>query len=269
MRLSRYGIVPKLKRRKIQEAIASGKRMDGRGLEDLREIVVKTGVLEKAEGSAEVHLGSTWVLVGVKIKVGEPFEDTPDEGVLICNAEFVPIASPAFEPGPPDENSIELARVVDRGLRSAEVVDFAKLCLISGEKVYVIHVDLYILNHDGNLIDASAIAAIAAMRNAMKLVYEVKDGETVLTEKKEQLEVGGTPVAVTMVKIGDSIIVDPSADEEEVMDARLTLTVDDDGKICAIQKRGSEGLSLDEIKKSINLAIEKAPEIRSKVTGSG
>ena len=267
--MSSYGVISRLKRRKIQEAVATGKRMDGRGLEDLREIDVKIGVLEKAEGSAEVHLGSTRVLVGVKIGVGPPFEDTPDEGVLICNAEFVPIASPAFEPGPPDENSIELARVVDRGLRSAEVFDFAKLGLISEEKVYVIHVDLYILNYDGNLIDASAIAAITALRNTMKPVYEVKDGETVLTEKKEPLDVRKTPVAVTMVKIGDSLIVDPSADEEEVMDSRLTITVDDDGKICAIQKRGSEGLTLDEIKKSVNLAVEKAPEMRSKITGSG
>ena len=263
----RFGIVPRLKRKKIQETIASGKRMDGREPEDYREIVVKSKVLEKAEGSAEVHLGSTRVMVGIKIKCGAPFEDTPDEGVLICNAEFVPIASPAFEPGPPGEDSIELARVVDRGLRSAEVFDFSKLSIIPGKHVYVINVDIYILNHAGNLIDASAIAALAALRDTMKPIYEVKDGEVLITDRKEPLEVKRMPVAVTIVKIGDSLIIDSSADEEEVMDARLTMTVDEDGNICAIQKSGSHGLTTEEIRKTINIAVEKAPEIRNKITG--
>jgi len=264
----RHGIVPRLKRKKIQEAVTSGKRMDGRELDDYREIVVKLGVIEKAEGSAEVFLGDTRVMVGVKIKCGAPFEDTPDEGVIICNAEFVPIASPNFEPGPPREESIELARVVDRGLRSAEVVDFSKLAIIPGKHVYVINVDIYILNHAGNLIDASAIAALAALRETMKPIYKVKDGEILLTDKKEPLKAEKMPVAVTMVKIGDSIILDPSADEEEVMDARLTMTVDEDGNICTIQKSGSYGLTLEEIEKALNIAVEKAPGIRSKITGN-
>jgi len=265
---SRHGIIPRLKRKKIQEAVASGKRMDGRGLEDYREIAIRTNVIEKAEGSAEVYLGDTRVLVGIKIGVGKPFDDTPDEGVLICNAEFVPIASPNFEPGPPKENSIELARVVDRGLRSAGVVDFSKLCIIPGERVYLIFVDLYILNYAGNLIDASAIAAITALRSAMKPVYKVEDGKVVPTDEKEPLEVVKTPVAVTMAKIGDSLVLDPLADEEEVTDERLTVTFDDEGNICTIQKSGSTGMTLDEIKKAVEIASEKAPDIRGKIMES-
>jgi len=264
----RHGIVPRLKRKKIQEAVTSGKRMDGRELEDYREIVVKSNVIEKAEGSAEVFLGDTRVMVGIKIKCGAPFEDTPNDGVIICNAEFVPIASPNFEPGPPREESIELARVVDRGLRSAEVVDFSKLAIIPGKHVYVINVDIYILNHAGNLIDAAAIAALAALRGTMKPVYEVKDGEVLLTDKKKPLKAEKMPVAVTLVKIGDSLILDPSADEEEVMDARLTVTIDEDGNVCTIQKSGTYGLTLEEIGKAINIAVEKATEIRSKITGN-
>ncbi len=262
---SRHNIVSRLKRKKIKEVITSGKRMDGRSLEDYREIVVKTGVLEKAEGSAEVLLGNTRVLVGVKIGIGHPFEDTPDKGVLMCNAEFTPIASPNFEPGPPREQSIELARVVDRGLRSAEIVDFSKLSLIPGKQVYLIHVDLYVLNYDGNLIDASALAAIAALKVAKRPVYKVEEGEIKLTKRKQSLKVRKTPVAVTLVKIDDTLLVDPSADEEEVMDARLTVTLDEDENVCAIQKSGSEGFTPDEIKKCIKIALEKAAENRQKL----
>ncbi len=264
----RGGIVSRLKRKKIQEVVTAGKRMDGRSLEDYREIELKTGVLEKAEGSAEVRLGKTWVLAGVKIGVGTPFEDTPELGVLICNAEFTPVAHPTFEPGPPDEESIELARVVDRGLRSAEVLDFGELSLIPGKQVYLVYVDLYILNYDGNLIDASALAAIAALKTATRPVYEVKEGETIPTKKSKPLKVLKEPVSVTMVKIGDSLIVDPSADEEEVMDMRLTITLDEDGNVCTIQKSGSEGITMDEIKKGAQIAKEKAATNRKLIKGT-
>jgi exosome complex component RRP42 len=60
---------------------------------------VEQGIIEKAEGSARVLLGKTEVMAGVKIETGEPFPDTPNEGVLTVNAELVPLASPTFEPG--------------------------------------------------------------------------------------------------------------------------------------------------------------------------
>jgi len=263
---SRHGIVSRLKQKKIHEVIASGKRMDGRGLDEYRDIVVKTGVMEKSHGSAEVYLGKTRVLVGVKVEVGRPFEDTPDKGVLICNAEFTPIAHPTFEPGPPRAPSIELARVVDRGLRSAKILEFDKLVLIEGSKVYMVFVDLYVLSYDGNLIDASALAAIAALRTTIRPVHNVKDGKIEPTKKTKALKIRKEPLAVTMAKIGNSLIVDPTADEEEVMDARLTISLDEDGNVCTLQKAGTEGFTLDEIKKALNLAKDKAAELREKLT---
>ena len=113
-----------------------------------REIKIEQGLIERAEGSARVLLGKTEVLVGVKVETGEPFSDTPNEGVLTVNAELVPIASPNFEAGPPDENSIELARVVDRGIRESKAIDNEKLCIEPGKKVFVVFVDVYVLNHE-------------------------------------------------------------------------------------------------------------------------
>ncbi|UCH56603.1 MAG: exosome complex protein Rrp42 [Candidatus Bathyarchaeota archaeon] len=261
----RYGIVSKLKRKKIHEVVASGNRMDGRGLEEYREIVVRPNAMEKADGSAEVYLGKSRVLVGVSVEIGKPFEDTPAKGVLICNAEFTPIAHPTFEPGPPKDDSIELARVVDRGLRSAEILDFDKLCLIEGSDVYLVFVDLYVLSYDGNLIDASAMGAIEALRNTKMQVYKVKEGKLELTKRTQALKLLSEPLAVTIAKIGENLVVDPTADEEEVMDARLTITLDENGNVCTIQKARSEGFTMEEIKKALSLAQEKSAEIREKL----
>jgi len=265
--MSRNSIVSHLKQRKIGEVLATGKRMDGRGFEEFRELTIKRNPLVKSEGSAEVYLGKTHVMIGVKVGAGTPFEDTPDEGVLMTNAEFTPIANAAWEPGPPSEGSIELARVVDRGIRSAELLDTKGLCVIVGKLVQIVYVDLYVLNYDGNLIDACSAGALAALMGAMKPVYSVVDGVGKPTGEKVPLTVRKKPIAISVAKIGDSFLLDPTADEEDVMGARLTVTFDEDGNVCTMQKSGSEGLTLDEAKKCINMAGAKAAEIRAKATG--
>ncbi|HDN05872.1 exosome complex protein Rrp42 [Candidatus Bathyarchaeota archaeon] len=258
-------IVVRVKQKQIARLIAKGKRLDGRGLTDYREIKVEQGVVERAEGSARVLLGKTEVMAGVKIEVGQPFSDTPNEGVLTVNAELVPLASPTFEPGPPDENSIELARVVDRGIRESKAIDLEKLCIEPGKKVFVVFVDVYVLNHDGNLIDASAMAALGALLNTKVFNYEYKDGEVKIKSGFTPLPLRKHPIAVTFAKINDTLVVDPWLEEERVMDARITLTIDDDGDICAIQKGGSGYFSPKQVLEAAKIAKEKAEEIRKKL----
>jgi exosome complex component RRP42 len=202
-------------------------------------------------------------MVGVKVGTGTPFEDTPDEGVLMTNAELTPIANASWEPGPPSENSIELARVVDRGLRSADTLNTKDLCIIPGKLVQIVYVDLYVLNYDGNLIDACGAGAIAALLGAKKPAYS--EGKP--TGVKVPLTVCKMPIPISIIKIGDNFIMDPTADEEDVMGVRLTVTFDEDGHLCTMQKSGSEGLTPDEIKKCINMAKAKAPQLRAKAIG--
>ncbi len=258
-------VVARVKKQQIAQLMSQGKRLDGRELNDYREIQVEMGIIEKAEGSARVLLGKTEVLVGVKIEVGKPFPDTPNEGVLTVNVELVPLASPTFEPGPPREGAIELARVVDRGVRESKAIEIAKLCLEPGKKVLVVFIDVYVLNHDGNLIDASAIAALAALLNAKMHNYEIEEGEVKIKPGYTPLPIRNYPVAVTFAKINGKLAVDPWLEEEQVMDARLTMTIEKDGKICAIQKGESVYYTKEEILEVARMAKEKASVIRKLV----
>lgn len=258
-------LLTRVKQKQIAQMIDAGKRLDGRGLTDYREFTIEEGLIERAEGSARIRLGKTEVLVGVKIETGEPFPDTPNEGVLTVNTELVPLASPAFEPGPPDENSIELARIVDRGIRESKAVYSDKLVIEAGKKVFVIFVDIYVLNHDGNLIDASALAAVAALTNTKMPNYEVEDGEVKTKTGYSPLPLKNHPITVTIAKVNDKLIVDPSAEEEQVLDARISMAIDDDGNICAIQKGCSGFFTPQEILAASKIAQEKATEIRKKL----
>jgi len=258
-------LLTRVKQKQIAQQIEAGKRLDGRGLTDYRELTVEEGLIERAEGSARVHLGKTEVLVGVTIENGEPFSDTPNDGVLTVNAELVPLAYPSFEPGPPDENSIELARIVDRGIRESKAIDTAKLCIEPGKKVFVVFVDIYVLNHDGNMIDASALAAVSALVNTKMPNYEIEDGEVKEKTGYSPLPLKSHPITVTIAKINDKLIVDPGIEEEQVMDARISMAINDEGNICAIQKGGAGFFSPQKILEASKLAQEKSAELRKKL----
>jgi len=258
-------MIVRVKQKQIAELMSTGRRLDGRDLNEYRQIGMEMGFVEKAEGSARVLLGKTEVLVGIKIEVGEPFPDTPSEGVLTVSAELVPLASPLFEPGPPNENAIELARVVDRGVRESKAIDLEKLCLEPGKRVLVVFIDVYVLNHDGNLIDASALAALAALVNAKMPKYEIEEGEIKVKPGYIPLPIRNHPIAVTFAKINGKLAIDPSLEEEQVMDARLTITIEKDGKICSIQKGETGHFSMEQVLQAAKIAREKAVDLRKLV----
>lgn len=257
-----YTILSTLKRESILSLLKKGERIDGRALDEFREIKIETGVIGKAEGSALVQLGDTKVIVGVKTEIGKPFPDTPEMGVQIVNAELVPLAAPFFEPGPPGEEDIELARVVDRGLRSSQMLRLEDLAIVPGEKVWVVYIDIYSLDHYGNLIDASGLAAVSALLTAKINKWEVSNGEVKLLDEKIALPINNVPIFVTIAKIGEKLVVDPTYEEELVMDARVTFAIDEHGRVCGIQKGGPGGFTLDEIKYALDLALEASKKIR-------
>ncbi len=237
-------------------------RLDGRKLTEYRKpIELEYNVAKTAEGSARVKIGETDVIVGVKMEVGEPYPDMPDEGTIIVGAELLPLSNPEFELGPPGIQAIELARVVDRGIRESKAIDFKKLCIDSGKKVWIVIVDICPINDAGNLFDASSLAALAALRDTK---YPSFDGEKVdykiKTDKKLELE--KTPIAVTVIKIGDKFIIDPDIEEEKAIDARLTVSTTEDGTLCALQKGGDFPLSIEDIDKMLDIGIEKGKELR-------
>ena len=256
-----------LQKQFLLNGVTKGTRDNGRGNEDFRKIEIETGNIYKAEGSARVRIGKTDVIAGIKMGVGTPFPDIPNEGIMMVNAEFSPLASPYFETGKPGEDSVELARVVDRGIRESHTIDTKKLCIKEGEKVWMVFVDIQIMNHDGNLIDAAALAVISALHNTKMPEYDTKSEKVNFDKKTKSLPVSCKPITITIHKIGDNLIVDPTREEEVIVDTRFTVATIDNGNLCAIQKGGVKSLSLDEIYKAFDLSIKKGKEIRKLIKG--
>lgn len=248
----------------LSKILKKGLRLDGRKLLEFRDIEYKQGIIETAEGSAWVKAGNMEVIAGVKIGVMEPYPDTPNEGSLMVDAQLLPLSNPHFTGGPPDNTTIEIARVIDRGLREGEAVDRKELVIKEGEKVWSVSVDVIPINYDGNPIDIGGIAAMLAIMNAR--FPELKNGlpdYKHISDKK--IPVKHIPIPITVYKVNGEFFVDPTEEEEAIADARLTVTVLENGKICALQKGGKGVLTIKDIERIIDIAKEKSEEIRKKI----
>ncbi|CAN6485794.1 unnamed protein product [Victoria cruziana] len=255
----------------IETALASDLRIDGRRPFDYRRLSIKFG---RNDGTAEVQLGQTHVMAFVTAQLIQPYRDRPNEGILSVFTEFSPMADPSFEPGRPGEASVELTRVIDRGLRESRAVDTESLCVLAGRSVWAIRVDLQILDNGGNLVDAANIAALAALLTFRRPECTLggEDDQEVIIHPPEvrepiPLTVHHLPIAVTFGFFGDGeiVVIDPTYKEEAVMGGRMTVTINANGDVCAIQKAGGQGVLQSEIIHCMRIASVKSVDITNKI----
>tara|TARA_Y100000310_G_scaffold227544_1_gene229826 strand:+ start:1323 stop:2117 length:795 start_codon:yes stop_codon:yes gene_type:complete len=251
----------------IAKLAAAGKRLDGRGLTEYRQpIEVETEISWTAEGSSQVRIGKTVVMAGVKLSLEKPYNDTPNQGGIMVNAELKPLSSSEYENGPPGIKAIELSRVTDRGIREAKAIDMKKLCITPGEKAWFVIIDIVTINDNGNLFDACGLAVLAALKAARFPKVDPETGAINYKEKTdEKLPLTKEPLPVTVYKINGKLLVDPTAEEEHAYDARLTVASDSNGIISAMQKGGDTSLTIEEIGKMVDIALEKANFLREKL----
>ncbi|MEM3670985.1 MAG: exosome complex protein Rrp42 [Thermoprotei archaeon] len=251
-----------LRQKELLDLLSTGARTDGRRLDEYRQIEIVHSVFEKPEGSASAKIGNTQAVAGVKAEIGEPFPDTPNDGVFTVNLELLPHASPSFEPGPPDESAIEMSRVIDRGLRESKSVAYDQLCIIPGQKVWVVYVDINAMDHDGNIVDTAGLAALTAVSHASIPEVQVNGSELKELDTRRPIPLVQMPVPVTVAKIGEYLLVDPSLFEETLSDVKITMTTIESGIVASIQKSGPGTVTEDEVLKVYDLCRRKGNELR-------
>lgn len=248
-------------RKSIIELVKGGRRADDRDFEEMRKVEIIPRTIPYAAGSALVKLGKTMVLAGVKLDPGKPYPDTPNQGTIMVNVELLPLASPEYEYGAPGPFPVGLARTVDRGIRSAEMIDLEKL-MIEPELAWSVFIDIDILNNDGNLVDACSLAAVAALMNTRLPKFDTEKKQNIPLEFTGPLPLKGIVTTQTWAKIGDRLVRDPNADEETAMDAYVSISVYDNF-VCAIQKNGSAALKKAELDYMIEKSFEYAEELKT------
>ncbi|XP_015681426.1 exosome complex component RRP45 isoform X1 [Protobothrops mucrosquamatus] len=251
-------------KRFLLRAIEERKRLDGRQCYDYRNLRISFGV---DYGCCIVELGKTRVLGQVSCELVSPKPNRATEGILFFNLELSPMASPAFEPGRQSELLVKLNRLLERCLRNSKCVDTESLCVVAGEKVWQIRVDLHLLNHNGNIIDAASIAAIVALCHFRRPDVSVQGEEVTLYTPEERdpvpLSIHHMPICVSFAffQQGTYLLVDPSEQEERVMDGLLVIAMNKHREICTIQSSGGIMLLKEQVLRCSKITGVKVAEI--------
>jgi exosome complex component RRP42 len=239
--------------------IKEGKRLDDRGFNDYRSLEVKVGNVKSAGGSSWVKLGDTEIVCGIKFVVGTPYPDSPDEGSMSLNLELTGLSSPDFNTGPPQIGALEYGRVADRAIRHADAIDFKELSIIPGEKSFTMFIDCYAINADGNLIDATEIAALAAIMNAR--IPKLDENNVIVPyEYTKKINLKTFPLSFTFEKVGDKIILDANELEEFASSTRFSLGINKNAILSCHKSKGGIFTS-DEINYMIDTATSKYNEM--------
>ena len=269
-------IMPNLQVEKIESYLKEGKRLDGRGVSDYRELVVEDGISKNSASAVRVKLGKTEVLAGVHLALATPYPDSQDQGTFMTSAELHPMASNDFDIGRPGINAVELARVIDRGIRESGFIDFKGLCIEKGEKVWQVFVDIIAINDDGNLLDVAGLAALIALGRARMPIYNKEENKVDGYDDKKgiPLDKDVLSFSMTLHKVGDKMIMDVGKEEEAVSKFRLTVAVGDnkgEPRITAMQKGKAGTIGSEDMETILKMVeskwTEMFPTIRKHVFG--
>ncbi|XP_031140434.1 exosome complex component RRP45 [Sander lucioperca] len=248
----------------LLKAIEEKKRLDGRQTYDYRKMKITFGT---DFGCCFVDLGKTRVMAQVSGELVTPKENRPNEGIMFFNIELSPMASPAFEAGRQSELSVKLNRQLERCLRNSKCLDTESLCVVSGEKVWQIRVDVHMLNHDGNLMDAASIAAITALCHFRRPDVGIQGDDVTVYSPEERdpipLSIYHMPISVSFsfFQQGTYLLVDPCEREERVMDGLLMIAMNKHREICSIQSSGGIMLLKEQVMRCSKIASVKVSEI--------
>ncbi|KAM7221441.1 exoribonuclease [Rhypophila decipiens] len=251
----------------VLQALQEKLRLDGREFDQYRPLELTFG---EEYGVAEVSLGKTKVLAKASAEVTVPYPDRPLDGVFQISTELSPMASPAFEVNRPTETEVLLSRLLEKTVRRSGALDTESLCLVAGQKCWSVRVDVHVLSHDGNLIDACCFAVVAALRHFKKADTSIEGGVlTVYTPaEREPVPLGWlhSPFCVTWSffgEEGDIAILDATRAEEQVRVGSCTISLNRHGEICQIAKLGGTAVEAIALLNCTGVALTKAKELSS------
>ena len=186
----------------IRECIANNTRVDTRSPTEIRTVKLSLG---PALGQATARFGKTRVFANVSCSITRPSPANPTDGSLIFNTEFSPMASPDFPEKSP-EREILVSRMLERAFKQSRAVDTEGLCIVAGEKVWMIRVDVRVLDACGNILDTACLAASAALLHFKRPDTTVEGDVVIVHSSDEKVPIGlaihHVPVCVTFAIFG-------------------------------------------------------------------
>ena len=213
------------------------KRLDGRKIDELREMEAQVGVIKRADGSAMFRIGKTKAIAAVygPRALHPTFMRNPETGILRCNYNMMSFSTgERVRPGP-SRRSKEISLVTENALMP--VLDL---------KEYpnaVVDVFIELIQADAGTRCAGITAAAMALADAGFIMKDLVS-------------------AISVGKVGKQIVVDLDKEEEDfeggATDIPIAITPRN-GEITLLQMDGE--ISKDELMKAIEMGKEACLKI--------
>ncbi|KAI8914597.1 ribosomal protein S5 domain 2-type protein [Gorgonomyces haynaldii] len=248
----------------VIESIKQGYRTDGRLLNDMRPVKISLG---PNPGQAQVLLGSTRVSATVNCEITRPNPSNPTEGSILFRTAVSPMASQYADGDWTDTDVVNLSRLLEKALKKARAVDTEGLCIIAGEKVWIIRVEILVLDNQGNMVDCAGLAAMAALMHFKRPDVTVDGNDVILHPANEKelipLSVHHIPIFTTFEFFdnGERHVVDPNLLEEQVGAGQLTLVMNMHREVCTLKKDGGHAIPVEKLMQCIQIASAKVDEL--------
>ncbi|KAK2592100.1 3'-5'-exoribonuclease [Conoideocrella luteorostrata] len=252
----------------VTRALEEGLRLDNRKFEQFRPLHLVFG---DKYGVADVQCGKTRVVAKVSAEVTVPFTDRPFDGIFSITSELSPMVAPSFEVNRPTEQEVLLSRILEKTIRRSGALDTESLCLIAGQKCWSVRADLHVLSHDGNLLDVSCFAVIAALRHFRKPESSM-EGETLTVytaAEREPVPLSWlhSPFCLTFSFFGENgqadgetVLLDTTWLEEQLRESSCTFSLNKHGEICQVSKLGGADVDAPVFIQCAQTALVKAKE---------
>lgn len=235
-------------------------RVDGRHLLKQRKLQ-----LTFATNYVTANIGKTKVMAVVSHEMTKPYIDKPAQGFLTFQAHA------KMSMTTDKELEDRLTMLLERSIKESRALDVECLCVLSGEKVWSLRVDVIVLDNFGNVLDAASIAAITALHYYRLPAVNVTGSKVIVHRVEEvapvKLPMLHMPICCTIGLIADPEksaiynILDPTLTEELVLTSTITFCTNKDGHLCAIEKNGGVPLKVEEVMELFSQARKQVEEV--------
>lgn len=246
-------------------------------------MTLSTGGTTSAYGSSFVKLGNTTILCGIRGEVGlVPAEADPtnasDRRHVVVNFDMPPLCSPHIRAGrTPEKAQIigqKLNDLCEKLLRPANLYSTSDTVHSGGSRVaWYLYADLYCFDHDGNLLDCAVLALIAALKSTLLPSISITPaGEAVISSEISartiSLQLNHMPSSTTFGMFEGHVIADPNLEEEGIVEGTVSITYDENGILCSLEKPGGTFLTDEQLRECMKMARTRALQISSYIEKS-
>mmetsp|Transcript_47207 Transcript_47207/g.100747 ORF Transcript_47207/g.100747 Transcript_47207/m.100747 type:complete len:259 (-) Transcript_47207:309-1085(-) len=204
-----------------------------------------------------------------------PAESEPSRGYIVVSLEMAATSAVATQSGARGGGAVarldrEQAASLELLQRTAsgELVDPEALCIEQGRAVWCCRCDVYVLEHDGNVLDAAMLAMVCALQDVrlprVRLDDADKAGSVRLLLEQERaipLLISRPLYSISFGVVSTYLLLDPTADEEALSTTVFSLILGADGAFASLHKPGGAPVDESSIASALDAARSRLPAL--------